>query len=128
MLLVGPLSGSFPVVQPFCLNPHGSPGLNHITCAKAWRQNTASEAAGVIRAGLCEHVYVWWREGRLGGVRAGLLEGTKGIIRGFGLRIREFKGIALIMGNWQKSLVVWASENMGRGRVWAYRYKEIETW
>lgn len=66
--------------------------------------------------------------GRVGGVRAGLLEGTKGIIRGFGLRIREFKGIALIMGNWQKSLVDWASENMGRGRVWAYRYKEIETW
>lgn len=32
------------------------------------------------------------------------------------------------MGNWQKSLVDWASENMGRGRVWAYRYKEIETW
>lgn len=75
----------------------------------------------MIRVGSCEHVYVWWREDRLGGVRAGLLESTKGIIRGFGLRIREFKGIALIMGNWQKSLVVWASENMGRGRVWTYR-------
>lgn len=49
----------------------------------------------MIRAGSCEHVYVWRREGRLGGVRAGLLEGTKGIIRGLGLRIREFKGIAL---------------------------------
>lgn len=50
----------------FLLEPHGSPGLNHITCAKAWRQNAASEAAGVIRAGSCEHVYVWWREGRRG--------------------------------------------------------------
>lgn len=46
----------FPVAPPSCLNPHGSPGLNHITWAKAWRQNIASEAASVVRAGLCEHV------------------------------------------------------------------------
>lgn len=51
--------------------------------------------------------------GRVGGVRAGLLEGTKGIIRGFGLRIREFKGIALIMGNWQN---LWWT---GLVRIWA---------
>lgn len=66
MLPGGPLGVSFPVAQPFCLNPNGSPGLNHITWVKEWRQNIASEATSVIRAGLCVLVCVMYGGGSLG--------------------------------------------------------------
>lgn len=118
------LSVPFSIAQPFCLNPHGSPGLNHTTWLKAWRQNIASGAASVIRAGLCVYImcYVWQWEITLG-VRSGLLESLLRVSSEvFGLGIRDFEGIAQ-MGNWQKSLCGGlASENMDRG-CWAYRYR-----
>lgn len=39
----------------------------------------------------------------------------KGIIRGLGLGIRDFEGLAWIMGNWPKSLCGLASEDMDTG-------------
>lgn len=73
---------------------------------------------------MCTHVYVCRWEFRLdGGVGPGLLKGTKGVIRGLGLGKSEFKGITLKWEDWQKSLVDWANENMGRGKMWVCRYR-----
>lgn len=116
-----PLDVPFSVAQPFCLNPHGSPGLNHMTWLKVWRHYIASEATDVIRAGLCVHMMLRMAVGnciRRSAVRT-TWEAIKGISRGFGLGIRDFEGISRIMGNWQTCLCGGlAIENIDRGS-WA---------